>query len=199
MQSDPDGALVRDLASEDGAIRRRALGLIYERHVEALLNVAWRVSGDFAAAQDIVQDVFLTLPARMATFRGESSLGSWLYRITVNRAIDAKRYDRRRPAAGLGAVPEELLEGARQPSGHVPHAVEPQEEAPEAAQVRAALASLTPKLRAIAVLRYVEGLSYDQLAEVLDCSLGTVKSRLNRAHAALVKRLGMPPDALPPA
>lgn len=196
MQSDPDGALVRDLASNDAARRRRALGVLYERHVQALVNVAWRVSGDWSSAQDIVQDVFLSLPARMATFRGESSLASWLYRITVNRAIDAKRYERRRPAAGLGAVPDDLLEGARLPSGALPEAPEPHEATPEAAQVRAALEALSPKLRAIAVLRYVEGLSYDQLAEVLDCSLGTVKSRLNRAHAALAKHLGLPPTSI---
>jgi RNA polymerase sigma-70 factor (ECF subfamily) len=193
MLSDPDAALVRDLASADPARQRRALGLLYERHADALVNVAWRVGGDWAGAQDVVQDVFMSLPARIATFRGESSLSSWLYRIAVNRAIDVRRYERRRPAAGLGAVPDDLLEGARAPSGRSNDPPEPRDDAPEAAAVRAALAALSPKLRAIAVLRYVEGLSYEELTEVLGCSLGTVKSRLNRAHAALARRLGLPP------
>ena len=61
-------------------------------------------------------------------------------------------------------------------------------------RVQAALMRLSPKLRAIAVLRYVEGLSYEELAQSLDCSMGTVKSRLNRAHAALSRDLGPPPS-----
>ncbi len=193
MESDPDRELVRALTAADPARRRRALAALYERHAEALVNVAWRVAGDWSAAQDVVQDVFINLTARIASFRGESSLSSWLYRITVNGAIDRKRYENRRPAARLGAVPDDLLEGARSPSGQRADAPEPVETSPDAPRVRAALAALSPKLRAIAVLRYIEGLSYDQLAEVLDLSLGTVKSRLNRAHTALAKALGLPP------
>lgn len=193
MESDPDRDLVRDLTADEPARQRRALAALYERHAEALVNVAWRVAGDWSAAQDVVQDVFLHLTARIASFRGESSLSSWLYRITVNRAIDRKRHEGRRPAARLGAVPDDLLEGARSPWGAPADASEPVETSPDAVRVRAALAALSPKLRAIAVLRYIEGLSYDQLAEVLDLSLGTVKSRLNRAHAALAKSLGLPP------
>jgi RNA polymerase sigma-70 factor, ECF subfamily len=193
MQADPDGELVRALLSADAARRRHALGVLYDRHAEALVNVAWRVAGDWSAAQDVVQDVFLNLSARIASFRAESSLASWLYRITVNRAIDRKRHERRRPAVGLGVVPDDLLEGARTPLGSPAEPGEPVETSPDAPRVRAALAALSPKLRTIAVLRYIEGLSYDQLAEVLDLSLGTVKSRLNRAHAALSKSLGLPP------
>lgn len=193
MERDPDRELVRDLGAADAETRRRALGALYERHAAAVLNVAWRVSGDWAAAQDVTQDVFLTLPQRVGTFRGDASLSSWLYRIAINRAIDAKRRDSRRPAARLGGVPDEALEGARTPLGERRAPPEPPETTPTERVVRAALAALSPKLRAIAVLRYVEGLSYEQLAEVLGCSIGTVKSRLNRAHAALARRLGRSP------
>ena len=193
MESDPDRELVRDLSSPSRARQRRALAALYERHAEALVNVAWRVAGDWSAAQDVVQDVFVNLAARIVSFRGESSLASWLYRITVNRAIDLKRHEGRRPAARLGALPDDVLEGARTPLGGAAVAPEPREASPEAARVRAALDALSPKLRPIAVLRYVEGLSYDELAEVLGLSLGTVKSRLNRAQAALAKALGLPP------
>jgi RNA polymerase sigma-70 factor (ECF subfamily) len=193
MESDPDRGLVRDLQSADPGRRRHALATLYERHAEGLLNVAWRVAGDRAAAEDVVQDVFLSLEERVGTFRGESSLSSWLYRITVNRAIDQRRHENRRPALRLGGVPEDLLHGARTPAGLSPEAAEPAEPSPEEARLHAALARLSPKLRAIAVLRYVEGLSYEQLAEVLGANLGTVKSRLNRAQAALAKALGLPP------
>jgi RNA polymerase sigma-70 factor, ECF subfamily len=194
MESDPDRALVRGLSSRDARTRRRALADVYERFAEGLLNVAWRVTGDHAAAEDVVQDVFLTLEARIATYRGDASLSAWLYRITVNRAIDQRRHEGRRPALRLGGVPEDLLEGARSPRGATPQTPEPAEQTPDERRVQEALAGLSPKLRAIAVLRYVEGLSYEQLAEVLGASLGTVKSRLNRAHAALAKALGAPPS-----
>jgi RNA polymerase sigma-70 factor (ECF subfamily) len=190
MERDPDRHLVRDLASADAATCRRALSALYARHAAAVLNVAWRVSGDWATAEDVTQEVFLTLPQRVGTFRGDATLSSWLYRIAINRAIDLKRREARRPAVRLGAVPDEALEGARTPLGERAAPPEPPEASPTERLVRDALAALSPKLRAIAVLRYVEGLSYEQLAEVLGCSIGTVKSRLNRAHAALAQRLG---------
>ena len=193
MEHDPDRDLVRDLASRDGEVSRRALGALFERHSEAVFNVAWRVSGDWNAAHDVTQDVFLSLPERCASFRGEASLSSWLYRIAVNRAIDLKRRDQRRPAVRLGSLHDDALQGARTPLGEDRRPAEPPEQGPEERRVAEALRSLSPKLRAIAVLRYVEGLSYEQLAEVVGCSIGTVKSRLNRAHAALARRLGAPP------
>lgn len=193
MEHDPDRDLVRDLGAGDPARRRWALGQLYERHSAAVFSVAWRVSGDWSVAQDVTQEVFLGLPARVAGFRGDASLASWLYRIAINRAIDARRRDGRRPALRLGALPDEALQGARTPLGERHAPPEPPEASPAERRVRAALAELSPKLRAIAVLRYVEGLSYEQLAEVLGCSIGTVKSRLNRAHAALAQRLGPPP------
>lgn len=194
MESDPDRALVRGLRSRDARVRRASLAAAYDRFADGLLNVAWRVTGDHSAAEDVVQDVFLSLEDRIATYRGDASLPAWLYRITVNRAIDQRRHEGRRPALRLGAVPEDLLQGARPPRGGATSApAEPAEESPDEQRARAALAGLSPKLRAIAVLRYVEGLSYEQLAEVLGASLGTVKSRLNRAHAALARALGLPP------
>lgn len=191
--SEPDHALVRLIVSGDAQARRRALGLLFDRYAEPMLNVAWRVTGDHATAQDVVQDVFVTLPARISSFRGESSLSAWLYRIAINRAIDLQRHDVRRPAARLSALPDEQLLGAHSPGSAAHEPAEPAEpDDPGTLRVQAALAALSPKLRAIAVLRYVEGLSYEQLAEVLGVRIGTVKSRLNRAHAALAKRLGLP-------
>ena len=197
MDNDPDLPLVRDLASGDAARRRAALGALFERHQRAVFNVAWRVLGDWAAAQDVTQEVFLHLADRVGTFRGDSTLASWLYRLVVNRSIDARRHESRRPVWRMGASPPET--GAVRPASGdgPPGPPEIEEDDERARRVRAALARLSPKLRAIAVLRYVEGLSYEQLAEVLDCSMGTVKSRLNRAHSALVRELGDWPGFLP--
>jgi RNA polymerase sigma-70 factor (ECF subfamily) len=198
---DPDLELVRDLAAGDPARQRRALGLLYERYHQRVFNVAWRVLGDWARAQDVTQDVFLQLADRIGSFRGEAGLTSWIYRITVNRAIDARRRERRRPAWRMGAT--QLESAVRRPRGE-PVVEDPEEDTERDAQtirVKRALGHLSPKLRAILVLRYLEGLSYEELSEVLACSMGTVKSRLNRAHAALKRALeaaeeeGGPPRA----
>ena len=184
-ERDPDLELVRDLARDDPDRQRRALGLLYERYHRRVFNVAYRVLGDWDRAQDVMQDVFMHLSRRIGTFRGDAGLSSWLYRITVNRAIDARRREKRRPAWRMG---DKVLDGdVRRPRGE-DAAEDPRADAEQealAVQVEAALALLSPKLRAILVLRYLEGLSYEELSEVLACSMGTVKSRLNRAHAAM--------------
>lgn len=189
MASDPEARLVRALSTGDAEQRRRALGELYDRHAEGVLNVVWRLTGDWATAEDVTQEVFLALPGRIASFRGESALAAWLYRVAVNRAIDVRRHAARRPAARLSQVRDEDLLGAHPPQGSVASEPEVEEADPRARAVQAALLRLSPKLRAIAVLRYVEGLSYEQLAEVLGVRLGTIKSRLSRAHEALTALL----------
>jgi len=187
---DPDLELVRELESDDPERRRRALGHLYERHHRRVFNVAWRVLGDWGQAQDVTQDVFLHLAERISSFRGEAGLTSWIYRITVNRAIDARRRERRRPAWRMGDAP--LEEVVRRPRGDAQPTSEPghgMEQDDRERRIQGALDRLSPKLRAIVVLRYIEGLTYEQLAEVLGCARGTVKSRLNRAHAALQNAL----------
>ena len=199
MNADPDAELVRALSSPDDATRNEALGALYDRHHQRVFNVALRVTLDWYRAQDVVQDVFLNLERSVRSFRGDASFTSWMYRITINRAIDARRKEARRPASRLGDAMGELDEtGPRQAEPQTP--VEGARADERTQDVLDALGKLSPKLRTVAVLRYVEGLSYLELAEVLDCSLGTVKSRLNRAHAALAGELEKhrPPDVMPP-
>lgn len=194
MDPDPDRDLVEALQSQDRTGRQHALAELYDRHQKRVFNVALRVLGDWGAAQDVVQDVFMTLERRVRSFRSDASFVSWIYRITVNRAIDHRRREARRPAARLGDVPFALEESGL-PGRSAASSAEGHADRSEAAQrVQAALMDLSPKLRAIAVLRYVEGLSYEQLADALDLSMGTIKSRLNRAHTALARQLGPPPS-----
>lgn len=200
MHADPDAELVRALSAPDEERRREALAELYDRHHRRVFNVALRVTLDWYRAQDVLQEVFLNLERSVRSFRGDASFTSWMYRITVNRAIDARRKEARRPASRLGEAAGDLEEAGLPGSDPV---------TPEGAvwadertrDIHAAFAELSPKLRTVAVLRYVEGLSYLELSEALNCSLGTVKSRLNRAHAALTAALEKhrPPDAIGPA
>jgi len=193
MDPDPDRDLVQALQTGDAEARHAALGELYDRHQRRVLNVALRVLGDWGSAQDVSQDVFINLERRVRTFRRDASFVSWIYRITVNRAIDHRRRMARRPAARMGDIPVGLETSGLPGRSGATAPDEPLTKGEVAERVQAALLRLSPKLRAIAVLRYVEGLSYEQLAESLDCSIGTVKSRLNRAHTALQRDLGPPP------
>lgn len=187
MDLDPDLDLVRGLGSSDPEARREALGALYDRHHERVFRTAYKVLGSAADAADVTQEVFLNLAHRIKSFRGDASLMSWIYRITVNTAIDARRRQARRPARSLTTGEGEAETEPVQPGVEDPLERAAREE--REAEVRAALDRLSPKLRAVAVLRYLEGLSYEQLAEVLGTSVGTVKSRLSRAHAALSRLL----------
>lgn len=192
MEQETDQRLVASLLGDDPGARDAALAALFDRHQRRVYNVAVRVLGDRDAAQDVVQEIFLTLARRVRTWRGDAAFSSWLYRATVNRAIDRRRREGRRAAASLDdmAVDLETASLPGRPDTDESHAGE---RAEAAQQVQRALLRLSPKLRAVAVLRYVEGLTYEQLAEVLDCSIGTVKSRLNRAHQALQDLLGDAP------
>lgn len=160
---------------------REAFRALFEKYKDKVYSIALRYSGDQAAAMDIAQDVFLKLFGCIGSFRGDSGFESWLYRLVVNRCLDQKRRTRRLmpivdglldllPSPGRSAM-DELLRGELNK------------------RVQAAVAGLRPEQRMVVVLRYTEGLSYDEIAAALGCSAGTVASRLNRAHRALERRL----------
>jgi RNA polymerase sigma-70 factor (ECF subfamily) len=172
-QSDLDSDILDGFRRGDPTAQRR----VFERYGDRVYSIALRyLRGDEAAARDAAQEAFVRMFRSAATFRSESRLSTWLYRIVANTCIDELR--RRRRLVLLGDIPESL------------HPVAPAPESDEAdADVTAAVSRLSPKLRLAVLLRYFEDLSYDEMAEVLGCSPGTVASRLSRAHAALARLL----------
>ena len=160
---------------------RDAYRAIFEIHKDRVYSIALRFTGDPAAGMDIAQDTFLKLFSCIREFRGHSSLDTFLYRLVVNNCLDRKRKDRRLlPLVDEWAAT--LLAKDASP-------VEDLLRSEVAETVRAAVEKLTPDLRIVVVLRYTEGLAYEEIAEAVGCSAGTVASRLNRAHKALEKRL----------
>jgi len=154
---------------------------LFEAHRDKVYSIALRYSGNEAAAMDIAQDTFLKLLSRISEFRGEASFESWLYRVVVNSCLDYQRRGRRwmpfladffdAVAAPAESVLQRLLQAEEQD------------------QVQRTIAKLPPDQRIVIVLRYTEGLSYEEIAQILGCSQGTVASRLNRAHKLLGRRL----------
>ena len=160
---------------------RDAFRALFETYQDKVYSIALRYSGDRAVALDIAQEIFLKLLSNIREFRGNAGFETWLYRVVVNCCLDHRRRSRR-----IGLFLENLLQGFTAPRQSVLHdlmRVEMQE------QVQRGVASLSPDQRIAVALRYTEGLSYDQIAEILDCSPGTVASRLNRAHKVLERRL----------
>jgi RNA polymerase sigma-70 factor (ECF subfamily) len=158
-----------------------AFAVLFEAHKDRVFSIALRYSGDEAAAMDIAQDIFLKLISKIGDFRGDSRFESWLYRLVVNRCLDYRRGRRR----WLPVVDDMLdaLSSTRESALHGLLRAEAQE------NVWQVVGKLPAAQRIVVVLRYTEGLSYEEIAELLGCSTGTVASRLNRAHKFLERRL----------
>jgi RNA polymerase sigma-70 factor, ECF subfamily len=165
-------------ACRDGS--REAFESLFLAHQKRVFSIALNFfGGDHSLAGDVTQQVFLKLFRKIGDFRAEAQFVTWLYRLTVNACIDERR--RRRRFFSLGNLFGEAC--ARR---------SPDEKAAEreiASEVQRALADLKPKFRLPILLRYVEGLSYEEIAEILDCSSGTVASRLSRGHKLLAGKL----------
>jgi RNA polymerase sigma-70 factor (ECF subfamily) len=159
-----------------------ALRALFERHKDKVYSIAVRYSGDRTVAMDIAQDAFLKLFSGIRGFRGDSGFEAWLYRIVVNSCFDQKRRTRR-----LMPLMDGLLDALQAPGRS---ALDEMLRSELSGRVQSAVAGLPPEQRIVIVLRYTQGLSYDEIAEILGCSTGTVASRLNRAHKILGRRLG---------
>jgi len=161
---------------------RAAFQLLFETYKDKVFSIAvYSSGGDRAVAEDVTQQVFLKLFTAIRQFRGDSEFTTWLYRLVVNACLDERRRRRR-------LLPWGDTVAMRNPSEKKPQ--EKQYARLEVAEaVREAIGELKPKFRLPILLKYIEGLSYEEIASVMGCSKGTVASRLNRGHSQLAKRL----------
>jgi RNA polymerase sigma-70 factor (ECF subfamily) len=192
MRADADHDLVR--ACQEPGAEGFAAGfqVLYERYRDRVYNVCYRITGNATDALDASQETFGILYRKVGEFRFDSRLSSWIYRIAVNASIDLKRRQSSRRLASL-----DLARDSHEPDGSRFDIRDDKVEMPSAAasrheleaEIQRAISRLSPKLRGITVLRYVENLSYEEISEALRISIGTVKSRLARAHDALDREL----------
>jgi RNA polymerase sigma-70 factor, ECF subfamily len=165
----------------------QAFGAIVSRYEKELFGFLARLTGDVALAEDVFQDTFLQLHLSARTFDFQRRLRPWLFTIAANKARDAMRSRRRRPAASLDApvgqegqsraVYADLLEGK----------IPPPDEAAENLETRRLVEDMVRQmpenLQIVLLLNYFHGFAYKQIAEILEIPLGTVKSRLHAAVA----------------
>src|SRR5215510_7761516 len=159
------------------------------RYQHKVLKLIMRYVRDPVEAEDVAQEAFLKAYRALPSFRGDSAFYTWLYRIAINTAKNALVSSRRRPVDyDLDLQdPEQYDMQARLKDAETPEGVLLTEEIREV--VEKAMEQLPEDLRTAIVLRELEGLSYEEIAEAMDCPVGTVRSRIFRAREAIDKKL----------
>lgn len=162
------------------------------RYKNKVYSYVCRMIGGDQDAEDLTQEVFIRMYVSLGSFRSQSSLSTWLFRIAGNICID--HYRRNRKHQNIAYSLDEPVESDDSPQAReVPDTTyDPQrifEQGEMNTQIEQALMRLPDKLRAVIILHDIEGLQYDQIAEVVGCPLGTVKSRLFNARMQLRERL----------
>ena len=187
--ADADSLLVERVKQGD----QRAFEMLvikYQRRIERLIG---RMVRDVDLVQDIAQETFIRAYRALPQFRGDSAFYTWLYRIAVNTAKKALVDLKRDPLVSENsfAGPDDGDETSRVENeltdGETPEALLASKEV--AGAVNAAIEALSEDLRQAITLREIEGLSYEEIAEVMNCPIGTVRSRIFRAREAIAARL----------
>jgi RNA polymerase sigma-70 factor (ECF subfamily) len=167
---------------------------IFQRYQSMVFSLTYRILGDREEALDVSQEVFLAVYRKLDHFRGESSIKTWIYRIAVNRASNRCRWWHRLRRRGTVSLDEHLSDNSSYTlaecmaaTGSTPEEALLLREAHSA--IERSLQCLPVQQRVAVIMRDVEGLSYEEIAELLQVSLGTVKSRIARGREELKRRL----------
>ena len=156
--------------------------MVYDAYKDQVYSIAlYYFHGNASVASDVTQQVFLKLMKDFHNFRGESAFSTWLYRLVVNTCIDTGR----QADARVVSMEPHMSEMVATPGSQEDDAAQNQ----MAKSVQSAVSALPPAFRAAILLRYFEDLSYEEMARILNCSIGTVASRLSRGHRLLAEKL----------
>jgi RNA polymerase sigma-70 factor (ECF subfamily) len=159
--------------------------LVFREYAPRIYNLARRMLGNDADAEDVTQDVLLQVVRKLDTFRGESQIATWLHRVTVNAALAHRQKRANRQKRETGEAGDELLEVAAPDTAVRRWNVSPEDPVLEAEQqevIEKAIGQLPEPFRDVYVLADVEGMSNAEIGEMLDLSVPAVKSRLHRAR-----------------
>lgn len=197
MAREEDYELVRRLSDHDREVADAAFEELYEKYADRVYSTCSRILGESNLARDALQATFVLVLRKAHKFDFRSAFSSWLYRVAVNQCIDLRRRrDRHRPVSLSEPETAFLAERGDRRREPEPGPAERASRTEIGREIGREVSRLNPRLSAVVVLRYVQGLGYEEIAEVLDVPLGTVKSRLSRAHAALEAVLGPRLDEL---
>lgn len=186
--SDLERALIRRLRDRD----ERAFRELLELHRDRVFNITYRMLGNRSEAEDVSQEVFITVFKTIDSFREESKFSTWLYRVAVNHTKNRIKYLARRHERDRDELDETSSQANGAVTGAPLRAAQP-DKALATAQLEAllqdAIAALDEDQRAVVILRDVEDLSIEEICEITGLPDGTVKSRLHRARLVLRKKM----------
>ena len=184
-----EGRLIRKLRERD----ERAFRDMVEQYGDRVFNLTYRMLGNREEAEDLAQEVFITVFKSIESFRGDSKLSTWLYRITANHCKNRIKYLARRHDRDRAELDDRVDGGSAGAALAAPRPAprpDVQLEGAEMEQIlQAAIAELDDDQRMLVILRDVEDLSYEEICAITELPEGTVKSRLHRARLALRKKL----------
>ena len=148
---------------------------LYRQHSTRLFNLAWRMCGTRADAEDLLQEIFLLAYRKLPEFRGDSTVGTWLYRLAMNRCLDHLKNRQTRASGATTTLDEDMIAGPKGiPDGGI-----------KRLDLERAIARLPEGARAVFVLYDVEGFQHHEIANILGISEGTSKSQVHKARLKL--------------
>ncbi len=181
---------VKTLVKKSQNKDRDAFAQLIEMYQDRVYALSFRLAGNHDDAQDLAQDVFVRAYTNLDGFRNSADFGTWLHRIAVNHWINTRQKEKRLVTVSLDEPVR--TEGGEVARGLAAAGADPLEAvAGDESQdvVRSALRDLNREHQAVLVLREIEGYNYEDMALILNCSAGTVKSRLNRARQLLREKV----------
>jgi RNA polymerase sigma-70 factor (ECF subfamily) len=189
---DPDTSLMLKVSAGDDP----SFAILLDRHRAPVVNHLYRLVRNWAIAEELAQDVFLRVYRSRSRYRPGAKFATWLFRITTNVALNWRR-DTRREAGHL-RLDEELLHLRRMElSDRTPRADQRLMERDLSKEIQDAIESLPPKQLSAVLMHKYEGMDYNEIAEVLECSIPALKSLLFRAYETLRRRLAhLAPESL---
>lgn len=184
-ESELDQALVERVQAGE----KRAFDLLVRKYQHRIISVVTRYVSDWSEAQDVAQEAFIRAYRAIGAFRGDSAFYTWIYKIAINTAKNHLVSKGRRPPIGDIAIEDAVqLEGASQLRDRATPERELLRQEIERT-VFDTVEQLPEELRTAITLREVDGLSYEEIAEAMDCPIGTVRSRIFRAREAIDQKL----------
>jgi len=183
-----DEQLVREFIKGDLS----AFEQLVIRYEQKVYQLAYRLTGNVEDANDLAQEVFLKVYRHIGQFRGQAAFSTWLYRLVTNTFLDEARKRKRRPTITMSLDERIITE-----EGDMPRELPSDDIGPEEGYlqkelqqiIQQALAELPPQYRIVLTLREIQGHTYEEIAEIAEIKLGTVKSRISRARLALRQKL----------